>query len=67
MAKQQKVQSSSQAHYVNMYPQVGHVDVYSYQENYLLGTELTADWYRRNIYIYSKMINQLDYKENQFF
>lgn len=62
-----KVQSSSHAHYINMYPQIGHTDVYNYKENYLLGTELTADWYRRNIYIYSKMINQLDYKEKSIF
>ena len=62
-----KVQSTSHAHYVNMYPQIGHTDVYNYKENYLLGTELTADWYRRNIYTYSKMINQLDYKEKSIF
>lgn len=63
----EQVQSTSHAHYINVYPQVGHTDVYSYKENYLLGTELTADWYRRNIYIYSKMINQLDYKEKSIF
>ena len=56
-----EVQESSHAHYVNVFPQVGHTDVYKYRENYLLGTELTADWYRRNIYIYSKMFNQLNY------
>ncbi|MBK7474905.1 MAG: hypothetical protein IPI11_02380 [Haliscomenobacter sp.] len=61
------VQSTSHAHYINVFPQVGHTDVYDYKENYLLGTELTADWYRRNIYIYSKMINQLDYKEKAIF
>jgi hypothetical protein len=62
-----EVQASSHAHYVNVFPQVGHTDVYKYKENYLLGTELTADWYRRNIYIYSKMINQLDYSEKAIF
>lgn len=62
-----EVQESSHAHYVNVFPQVGHTDVYKYKENYLLGTELTADWYRRNIYIYSKMINQLNYNEKAIF
>ena len=32
-----------------------------------MGAELTADWYRRNIKIYSKMITQLDYTENAIF
>lgn len=62
-----EVQESSHAHYVNVFPQVGHTDVYEYKENYLLGTELTADWYRRNIYTYSKIINQLDYTEEAIF
>lgn len=62
-----EVQSTSQAHYVNVFPRVGHTNVYDYKENYLLGTELTADWYRRNIYTYSKMINQLDYSEKAIF
>lgn len=62
-----EVQSSSHAHYVNVFPQVGHTDVYDYKKNYLLGTELTADWYRRNIYTYSKMINQIDYTEKAIF
>ncbi|WP_350290669.1 DUF5694 domain-containing protein [uncultured Croceitalea sp.] len=63
-----KVQNSSHAHYVNVFPQAGHIDVYNYKRDvYLLGTELTADWYRRNIYTYSKMINQLDYDEESIF
>jgi len=62
-----EVQASSQAHYVNVYPQIGNTDVYHYDGDYLLGTELTADWYRRNIYIYSKMINQVDYSEKSIF
>lgn len=62
-----EVQSTSHASYINLFPQIGHTDVYDYQKNYLLGTELTADWYRRNIYIYSKMINQLDYHEKAIF
>ena len=62
-----EVQSSSQAHYINVYPQAGNTDVYNFGQNYLLGTELTVDWYRRNIYIYSKIINQLNYEENSIF
>lgn len=62
-----EVQESSHAHYINAFPQVGHTDVYNYKENYLLGTELTADWYRRNIYTYSKIINQLNYTEQAIF
>lgn len=62
-----EVQSSSQAHYINVFPQVGNTDVYNSGQDYLLGTELTTDWYRRNIYIYSKMINQLNYEENSIF
>jgi uncharacterized protein DUF5694 len=62
-----EVQSSSHAHYINVFPQVGQTDVYNYSKDYMIGTELTADWYRRNIYIYSKMINQLDYNEESIF
>ncbi len=62
------VQYYSHAYYITVPPQVGHTDVYKYKKNeYLLGTELTADWYRRNIYIYSKIINQLDYNERAIF
>lgn len=60
-------QSRSHAAYINTFPQIGNTDVYHYDANYLIGTELTADWYRRNIYIYSKMINQLDYTEKAIF
>jgi hypothetical protein len=62
-----EVQSSSHAHYVNVFPRLGHTDVYDYKKNYLLGTELTADWYRRNIYTYSKIINQIDFTEQSIF
>lgn len=62
-----EVQSSSHAHYINVYPQIGNTDVYKYNKDYLLGTQLTADWYRRNINIYSLMINQLDYNEDSIF
>ncbi len=62
-----EVQASSHAYYLTVPPQIGYKNVYEYKKNYLLGTELTADWYRRNIYIYSKMINQLDYNEESIF
>lgn len=62
-----EVQGASEAHYIDVFPRVGQTDVYNYTEDYLLGTQLTADWYRRNIYIYSKMINQLDYEEESIF
>ncbi len=58
---------TSHASYINTYPQIGNTNVYEYDENYLLGTELTTDWYRRNIMIYSKMINQLNYSEKSIF
>jgi hypothetical protein len=62
-----EVQSSSQAHYINVYPQIGNTNVYNWGKDYLLGTELTVDWYRRNIYIYSKMLSQIDYTEKSIF
>lgn len=62
-----EVMSNSHASYVNTYPQVGYNEFGEYHKDYFVGTELTADWYRRNIYIYSKMINQLDYTEDAIF
>jgi len=62
-----EVLQTSHAHYINVYPQVGNVDVFHYDSTYLLGAELTADWYRRNIMIYTKIINQLDYDERAIF
>lgn len=63
------LQRASHAHYINVYPQVGYTDVFDTKrdDNYFLGSELTADWYRRNIKIYSKMIAQLDYSEQAIF
>lgn len=61
------VQQSSHAHYINFFPQLGNTDVFHYNPSYFLGSELTADWYRRNIKIYSKMIVQLDYSEKAIF
>lgn len=62
-----KVQGPSLAHYINVYPQLGNTDVFHYDSTYFLGSELAADWYRRNIFIYSKMLAQLDYSENAIF
>ncbi len=62
-----QVQNSSHASYINYYNQLGNTNAYHYDSTYFLGAELTADWYRRNIMIYSKMIAQLNYKENAIF
>ncbi len=61
------VQQSSHAHYINCYPQLGYTNVFHYDSTYFLGSELTVDWYRRNIKIYSKMIAQIDYSEKAIF
>lgn len=60
-------QGKSHASYINVYPQIGNTNVFNYDSTYLMGSELTADWYRRNIKIYTKMINQLDYTEKSIF
>lgn len=62
-----RVQQSSHAHYINCYPQLGNTNVFHYDSTYFLGSELTVDWYRRNIKIYSKMIAQIDYSEKAIF
>lgn len=62
-----EVQETSHAHYINLYPQLGNTNVFHYDSAYFLGAELTADWYRRNIKIYSKIIAQLDYTEKAIF
>lgn len=62
-----KYQDISHANYINVFPQLGHTNVYDYKEHHLLGSDLTVDWYRRNIKIYTKMINQLDYSEKAIF
>ncbi|WP_410221115.1 DUF5694 domain-containing protein [Pedobacter sp.] len=61
------VQQSSHAHYINVYPQIGNTNVFNSESDYFLGADLTVDWYRRNILIYSKILAQLDYKENAIF
>lgn len=62
-----KYQDASHAFYITVFPQLGHTNVYDYKDNHLLGSDLTVDWYRRNIKIYTKMINQLDYSEKAIF
>ncbi|WEK18155.1 MAG: DUF5694 domain-containing protein [Candidatus Pedobacter colombiensis] len=62
-----RVQQTSHAHYINVYPQIGNTNVFSNESDYFLGADLTIDWYRRNILIYSKILAQLDYKENAIF
>ncbi|RNC87023.1 MAG: hypothetical protein ED556_06260 [Winogradskyella sp.] len=57
-----KVMDTSHASYITNWPLLGSTDYYNYDdENTLLGAEVIADWYRRNILIYTKMINQVDY------
>ena len=61
-----KVMNTSHASYIANDPQVGSTDYYNYNDDYtLVGAEITADWYRRNIMIYSKMINQVDYGKDK--
>lgn len=62
------VMSTSHASYVSNYPLVGSKDFYNYDDdNTLIGAELTADWYRRNIMIYTKMISHLTFDEKAIF
>jgi len=63
-----KVMKTSHAGYIANYPLIGSTDFYNYDDdNTLIGAELTAGWYRRNIMIYTKIINQLDYSEKAIF
>ncbi len=62
------VMTTSHASYVSNYPLVGSEDFYNYDDaDTLIGAELTADWYRRNIMIYAKMIGQLTFEEKAIF
>lgn len=62
------VMSTSHASYVSNYPLVGSKDFYNYDDDdTLVGAEVIADWYRRNIMIYTKMINQLSFDEKAIF
>lgn len=61
-----KVMNSSHASYVTNYPQIGSYGYYNYEDdNTLIGAELTSDWYHRNIMIYTKMINQVEYEKDK--
>lgn len=62
------VMTTSHASYVANDPLIGSKDYYNYDDdNTLIGAEITADWYRRNIMIYTKMINQLSFDEDAIF
>lgn len=62
------VMTSSHASYVTNDPLIGSKDFYNYDDDdTLIGAEITADWYRRNIMIYTKMINQLSFDEQGIF
>lgn len=61
-----EVMTTSHASYLTNYPQIGSNDYYNYDDDFtLIGAELTADWYNRNIMIYSKMINQVEYGKDK--
>lgn len=64
-------QKLDQAFYVSVFPRIGDVVPRKSAEEkkdenaYFIGSQLLADWYKRNIMIYSKILNQLDFKENR--
>ena len=62
------VLKTSHAFYTVNCPQISSRDFYNYDDDdTMIGADLMAEWYRRNIMIYTKMINQLDYSENAIF
>ncbi len=62
------VMDTSHASYIANDTQVGSKDYYNYDDDdTLIGAEIVAGWYRRNIMIYTKMINQLNYDESAIF
>jgi hypothetical protein len=62
----EKVLKTAHAAYISNYPQIGSIAYYDYDDdNTLIGAELIADWYKRNIMIYTKMINQVSYKKDK--
>lgn len=62
------VMFTSHGSYVANYPLIGSNDFYSTDnDSTLVGAELTANWYKRNVFIYSKIINQLNFKEKAIF
>lgn len=64
-------QMLDQAHYVSTFPRIGDTKPPTSAEDkknwdvYFVGAELLADWYKRNIKIYSKILTELDYKEER--
>lgn len=62
----EEVMRTSHENYIATYPLVGSTNFYDYDDDYtLIGADVLTDWYRRNILIYSKMINQVDYKKDK--
>lgn len=67
----EEYQKLDQAHYVSTLPRIGDTKPPTSAEDkkddevYFAGAEVLADWYRRNIKIYSKVLTQLDYKEER--
>ena len=58
--------------YVTTLPRVGDTDPpksrddrKDYDNEYFIGAKMLADWYRRNIMIYAKVLKQLSYKEKR--
>jgi hypothetical protein len=62
------VMRTSHGSYIANDPHIGSDDYYNYDDDdTLIGAEITVDWYRRNIMIYTKMINQLSFDEEAIF
>jgi hypothetical protein len=62
------VMKTSHASYVANDPLIGSKDYYNYDDDdTLIGAQITASWYQRNIFIYTKMINQLSFDEKAIF
>ncbi|MEM6721026.1 MAG: DUF5694 domain-containing protein [Bacteroidota bacterium] len=62
------VMTTSHASYVANDPLIGSKDYYNYDDDdTLIGAQITVSWYRRNILIYTKMINQLSFDEDAIF
>ena len=66
-------QKADHASYVTRYPRLGDTApptsdeqiLQTDKDEYFIGAELVADWYRRNIMIYSKVLREVDYKEER--
>ncbi len=46
-------------------PRVSEDEEKNYEDEYFVGAAMLTDWYRRNIMIYSKVLTQLDFKEER--